>query len=178
MRGDTLAAIGQAAALAGVGLFAFAAAQDVAVRRVDNAVPLAVAAVALAWRGVQGDLLQALGSAFLVFVAAALCWRRGWLGGADAKLFGAGSLLVSSGFAFVLATTLAGGVLACLYWLLGRVLGRADARDVGGRVDGLDPDAGRLCRVWRVERRRLRRGGPLPYAVALFAGLVFALAEG
>ena len=30
--------------------------------------------------------------------------------------------------------------------------------------------AGLLSRAWRLERRRLSRGGPLPYAVAIAAG--------
>lgn len=83
------------------------------------------------------------------------------------KLFGAGALLVPPGaaFAFVLSACLAGGVLAILYWLAGRLVAPPST---------VRPSSV-LGRLVRVERRRLRRGGPLPYAVAITAGACFTL---
>jgi len=73
----------------------------------------------------------------------------------------------NAAFGFVLASCLAGGVLAIGYWLLGRVT----ASPATERPSGL------LRRIIRVERRRLRRGGPLPYALAIAAGVCFTLIE-
>ncbi len=157
--------------VAGVALFAVAALQDLAFRLVPNRVPLAIAGLGLACRCATGSLLVGCVSFAVVFSVAAACWRRGWLGGADVKLFGAGALLAPSGAAagFVLCTCLAGGVLAIGYWLAGRVVPAAcpPARPTGP-----------LRRLARVEARRIRRGGPLPYAVALLAGASAMLAGG
>jgi prepilin peptidase CpaA len=153
--------------LIAVVLFALAALQDMAFRLVSNRVPLGIAVLGGILRATEGDLAAGLLAAVVVFAVAAFCWRRGWLGGADVKLFGAGALLVppSAAFGFVLSACLAGGVLAILYWLLGRLAGPpATARP-----------SGFLQRLARVERRRLRRGGPLPYAVAVTAGVCFIL---
>ena len=155
--------------LAGLALFAFAALRDLATRRVDNGVPLAIAGLGIAAHLVAGDVLFALGAASLVFFAAACCWRRGWLGGADVKLFGAGALLAPAGgvCAFVLYTALAGGVLALIY---GAGLHYA-------RRPATTRPAGMAARLLRIERWRLARGGPLPYAVALAAGITTVLLE-
>ncbi len=154
---------------AGMTLFGIAMFRDVMVRLVPNEVPLAIAALGAALRALDGNLLASLAASALVFLAAALCWRRGWLGGADVKLFGAGALLVppTAAFGFVLSSCLAGGVLAVGYWLLGRVTA----------PPSIARPAGLLRRLIRVERRRLRRGGPLPYAVAIAAGACFTLIE-
>lgn len=154
----------------GILLFLCAAARDSAVRLVPNALPLGIAVDGLALRAVKGDALPAIAIAALIFALATLCWLRGWLGGADVKLFGAGALLVpaADAFDFVLASVLAGGVLAVGYWLLGRVT----------VPPGQVRPASLWRRIWRAERRRLRRGGPLPYACALTAGACFILARG
>ncbi len=159
----------EALELAGVALFGLAATQDMALRLVPNAVPLAIAGLGATLRVLDNNLPIGLAAAAAVFLMAALCWRRGWLGGADVKLFGAGALLVqpNAAFGFVLASCLAGGVLAIGYWLLGRVT----ASPATERPSGL------LRRIVRIERRRLRRGGPLPYAVAIAAGACFTLIE-
>lgn len=155
---------------AGLGLFAAASLQDLAYRLVPNTVPGLIAGLGLALRLLGGTVLPGLAAAATVFVLAALCWRRGWLGGADVKLFGAGALLVPPGAAagFVLATCLAGGVLAIAYWALGRLVAPPPP----------ERPRARLARLARVERRRLRRGGPLPYALALASGACFILAGG
>ena len=152
----------------GTAMLLVACLYDWALRVVPNAIPLAIAASGMALRALCGNLAASGLAAVVVFVLAALCWRRGWLGGADVKLLGAGALLVAPAAAcgFVLATCLAGGVLAVLYLLLGRVV-----PPPGPRL----ASAGLLRRIMRIERRRLRRRGPLPYATAIAAGACVAL---
>ena len=149
----------------GLALFAVACLQDLAMRLVMNRIPLAIAAAGLALRALDGTLLPGLLAAGIVFCVAACCWQRGWLGGADVKLFGAGALLVPPHLApaFVLASCLAGGVLALAYAGLGLVAPMPSA---------LRPLT-RARRYWRLELRRLRRRGPLPYATAIAAGAAF-----
>ena len=165
----SLASLSTMLELFGAVLFGVAAAQDIAVRLVPNAVPLAIAGSGAALRALDGSLPLGVAASGAVFVTAALCWRRGWLGGADVKLFGAGALLVPPGlaFSFVLTTCLAGGVLSVAYLVAGKLA----ASPAPVRPAGL------VARVARLERRRLRRGGPLPYAVALMAGALITLIE-
>ncbi len=106
----------------------------------------------------------------MLLLVAALFWLRGYMGGADSKLLAAAGLLVAPGSVptMILATALAGGLL-CLPYLPGRVL---FARPTRGRPSEL------LRRLLRCEHWRLRRRGPLPYAVAIAAGTLFALLQG
>ena len=136
-------------------------------RLVPNRVPAAIAVLGLALRITDGTVLSGLLAASVVFAVAAFCWRRGWLGGADVKLFGAGALLVPPGAAsgFVLVSCLAGGVLAILYATLARFAPPpASVRPLS-----------RLRRYLRVEQRRLQRRGPLPYATAIAAGAIIVV---
>ena len=154
----------------GLALFAVACLQDLAMRLVMNRIPLAIGVAGLALRALDGTVLPGLLAAGIVFFVAASCWQRGWLGGADVKLFGAGALLVPPHLAaaFVLVSCLAGGVLALLYAGLGLIAPAPSA---------LRPLT-RARRYLRVELRRLRRRGPLPYATAIAAGAAFILLEG
>jgi prepilin peptidase CpaA len=151
----------------GLCLFLIASCQDLVFRAVPNAVPLGIALTGVSVRVLSASLLPGICAGVVVFVLSALCWRRGWLGGADVKLFGAGALLVPPGssFAFVLLASLAGGCLAFSYWIAGNLVGRPGSRR----------PAGLLARAVRVERWRLRRRGPLPYAMAITAGAALTL---
>lgn len=155
-------------ALAGMALLLVACLYDCALRIVPNAVPSALAAFGLALRALSGDLVQGLLAAGVIFLLAACCWRRGWLGGADVKLLGASALLGAPGMAcgFVLATCLGGGVLALVYLLLGRLVGPPGPRP---------PPKSVFRRLLRMEQRRLRRRGPLPYATAIAFGAAVAM---
>jgi prepilin peptidase CpaA len=106
----------------------------------------------------------------LVFVVAVLCWFRGWLGGGDVKLLGAAALAVPvTGVAsFILGVGMAGGVLALLYLLARRLVPAARVSTPGSLA----------ARVWRAECWRIRRGGPLPYGVAIAIGGVLTLLQG
>ena len=155
---------------AGLALFGLACMQDWAIRLVPNRVPVAIAAAGLILRAAEGTLLTGLLAAATVFGLAVLCWRQGWIGGADVKLFTAGTILVSPGAAasFVLASCLAGGVLAVAYAALSCVVSPPSP----------NRPASRLRRYLRIEQRRLRRRGPLPYATAIAAGAAFILLRG
>ena len=154
----------------GLALFAISSLQDWALRLVPNSIPVAIALIGLMLRIRGGNAMGALIGGSIVFVSAALCWRRGWLGGADVKLFTAGAVLVPpvSTADFVLASCLAGGVLAVAYSLLARMVP--------------PPASRRPTTLWRrycrLEQRRLQRHGPLPYATAIAAGATFILLRG
>jgi prepilin peptidase CpaA len=160
----------------------FAAANDVAVRIVPNGVSLIVAVSGLGLNALAGQLLAALFGAGLVFAGAWQCWRRGWIGGGDVKLLAACALLVPPGAVpeLLLATAIAGGVLAALYLVLGRLLPR-ERRGPGTRsrrVPGVRCRRSVLIvRVWRAECRRIRRRVSLPYACAIAAGVLLTLAS-
>ncbi len=144
-----------------------AALHDVASRTLPNGMALVLALVGLAARLLDGTIVAGLICGLVVFVAAAFCWRRGWMGGGDVKLLGAAGLAVPPHLvmSFLAAMSISGAILALIY-LIGRSL---PAPPPSHR-----PSA-RLARIVRVERWRLHRGGPLPYACAIAAGGVFVL---
>ena len=154
----------------GLALFAVACLQDWALRLVSNRIPIAIAASGITVRCLESSLTGGLLAAGTVFVAAALLWRRGWLGGADVKLFAAGALLVPPGYApdFVLASCVAGGALGLAYAGLSYAVPAPAATRPSSRIR----------RYVRLEQRRLRRRGPLPYAMAIAAGASFILLRG
>lgn len=162
-----MAAIVHALILVAALLLAAAAAHDAATRTIPNWLPLLLAALGVALRLLTGDLGPGLAVAALVLAGTALAWLRGWLGGGDVKLAAAFALVPPPGqvAAFVLATALAGGVLALVYLALVR---RVPRPSPGRR-------AGFLARCAKAEAWRMRRGGPLPYAVAIAAGGFYVL---
>jgi prepilin peptidase CpaA len=149
----------------------FAAAHDVAVRTVPNRVSLVVAAAGLGLNTLDGQLVPALFGGGLVFAGCWFCWRHGWIGGGDVKLLSASTLLVPPAAVpeLVLGTAIAGAVLALLYLALGVILARLLPGGAAARPTGL------LGRVWRAERRRIRRRLSLPYACAICAGVLLTL---
>lgn len=150
----------------------FAAAHDVAVRTVPNLVSAIVAAAGLGVNALDAQLGSALFGGGLVFAGCWYCWRRGWIGGGDVKLLTACAMLVPPPLvpALVLATALAGGALALLYLGLARLLQLSGPRQPAG-----PRPAGLIGRIWRAERRRIRRRLSLPYACAISAGVLLTL---
>ena len=148
-------------------LFLAAALHDVIARTVPNGLALALAVTGVLARALDHHLLAGLIAGIVVFIAAALCWRRGWMGGGDVKLLGAGAIAVPPVAVpnFILVMSVTGALLAIVY-LIGRSLPAPHATP---RPTAL------LARALRVERRRLHRGGPLPYACAIAAGGFFVL---
>jgi prepilin peptidase CpaA len=155
--------------VAGAGILIAAAVHDLAVRTAPNWMAVALAAVGLTARGIDGSLPSALLAGLIVFCTAAFCWRRGWLGGADVKLLGATALIVppASVYSLVTLVALSGGVLALIYIGLRRLVPVPQS---------IRPDT-LFARILRVEFRRIRRGGPLPYACAIAVGAVVILSK-
>ena len=144
-------------AIIAIGLFAAAAVQDIAYRRIANRLVVAIAGVALArlglglFTGVDVAPLWDLAAALVVLGAGAAAFHFGVLGGGDAKLLAAGALWTGAGSvgAFLAATALAGGLLALgfLVWVAGSRMRCGDRRRVA-----------------------------LPYGVAIAAGGILATA--
>jgi prepilin peptidase CpaA len=159
----------QLALLAGiVGLFILTCWHDLATRTLPDWVAVAIAAVGLFWQVASGDLLWSVMAASLVFMGAVFFWYLGALGGGDVKLLGACALLPNASAVpqLLVVMALAGGLLALVY-----VLGRWLAPAIPPRQRLLP------ARVWRAETWRLRRGGPLPYALPICLGALFAMME-
>ena len=153
--------------LCSAGLLLMAALHDLAARTVPNWMAGVLAVLGLALRAVAGGLLAGLCAGAVVFVLAAICWRRGWMGGGDVKLLAASAVVVppSLVLSFIAAVAICGGVLAIAYLIAGRLV--AAPRTARPRT--------LLARALRVERWRIQRGGPLPYACAIAAGGLFIL---
>jgi prepilin peptidase CpaA len=152
------------------GLLAVAALHDVSFRTVPNTVPVALLGYGVVVHLGGGDLgLSALAAA-AVFASSVLAWWAGALGGGDAKLLGAAALAVPLATVplLLLGTALAGGVLA-----LGFIALRPFVPTRPGRRPAV-----LLGRVLRAEGWRIRRRGPLPYAVAIAAGGAVSLLNG
>lgn len=152
-------------------ILCMAALHDVLARTVPNWMPIALAAIGTVQSALDGRLIASLLVGALVFILSGLCWKRGWLGGGDVKLLGAAAIAVPPLAVppFVAAVAIAGGVLSLVYLALGRLISASILRRSVARPVGL------LSRAWRLERRRLSRGGPLPYAVAIAAGGLFVI---
>lgn len=147
-------------------LLGFAAWRDVATRTIPDFVSIVVAVLGVASRLAVG--WEALGFSVLValavFAAFVPLHARGLVGGADVKLLSALALGLSplGSYELVVATALAGGVLASLYWTMQFALRRLGAGATLPCGRGAVP-----LRVAVVELWRIRRGAPLPYGVAI-----------
>ncbi len=146
-----------------------AAVQDVVARTVSNRSTAVLGLVGILLRILDDTFLVTGAIAIVVFLSALAIWSRGWLGGGDVKLLAAAMLLVPPPLqvTVLVLMSLAGGGLSGIYlgtriWLQTRS---------GARPQSF---AGR---VFRIERWRLSRGGPVPYAVAIAAGALGALAS-
>ena len=124
----------------------------------------------LALRLQDGWIFLSLLAVTAVFVAAVLCWKRGWLGGGDVKLLAATALVVSplqiGSLLFITAQT--GGVLALIYLVLSRTI----------HITPSVQPRGVLRRLVRAERWRICRGAPLPYGFAIAVGGIILLIKG
>ncbi len=167
--------IGPVALAIGAVLLVAAALHDVAARTIPNWVSLALFALGVLLRVLDGSrsLLEGLSLGLAVFVFAVFCWRRGWLGGGDVKLLAAAAIFVPPAHVgdMLIAVTFCGGAVGLVY-LFGRLLSHGRPPRAGVRPRGL------LARIVRIERRRLSRGGPLPYASAIAAGTILIVFAG
>jgi prepilin peptidase CpaA len=148
-----------------------AAWHDITLRRIPDEAVIAVAGIGAGLRAAEGALPLALSLlvALLVLLLLLLPFAKGWLGGGDVKLLAALAIAVPPAATTQMlgATALAGGLLAFAYLALRRLppsrLGRG--RSLAGRV-------------LAIERARIRRGGPLPYGVAIAIGAFCILVTG
>ena len=148
----------------------FAAMHDIGFRTIPDWLSAALAVDGSLLRLLDHRLPVALLCALVVFILAAFCWRRGWLGGGDVKLLGATALLLPPDMlaTFILDVALLGGVLAVVYLILQRIVPPPRQRH----------PASFLRRVLTVECRRIRRRTSLPYATAISAAALLMLAKG
>jgi prepilin peptidase CpaA len=172
--GDTLLI----SALLAVGsvLLLTASLNDIALRLLPNWTSAGVFGVGIALRWHDGTLAVGLGAALGVFAGALFCWHRGWLGGGDVKLLAACVLLVPPAhvLSLILLTTLGGGLIALLYLAMGKLLSYNSAAVSPNRQRGTGT-LWTLRRLWRVECRRIRRQGPIPYGCAISAAALILL---
>ena len=177
MSHDWSSYVASALIFSGALLLVGAAMHDIIARTVPNWVSVLLVLIGLGSRLLDKHLISGPLAAGAVFITAAFCWRFGWLGGGDVKLMGATALVVPpySILSFLVAMSVSGSVLALIYMALG-ALARAKARrdSFAGHARKARP-RGLLGRVARVEIRRIRRGGPLPYACAIAAGFIILI---
>lgn len=145
-------------------LLIFAAARDIATRLIPDGVPIAIALAGLVGRVMLGwsEAGMSLAVGGLLFALLLPLAMRGWLGGGDVKLISAMAvgLAPHETWFFIVATVFCGGVLGLAY-IIGRHIVPETRVAVGGTL---------LRRVLVVEAWRVRRRGPLPYAVAIAIG--------
>ncbi len=147
-------------------LLVLASLYDIAARIIPDEICAALAVVGLLLRLADGRLLHSIAAASVIFAILMLFCLHGWIGGGDVKLLSASVLLVPPALvpSAIFFVGIAGGALALTYILLRRVAPRPGPRP-----------RRRLARICRVELRRIRRGGPLPYGVGIAAGCSLVL---
>src|SRR5512141_266314 len=112
-------------------LLVVAALWDIARRRIPNvlsAAVLIVALVAVLTREGWQALLSGLGATVLTIAVCWIPWTKGRIGGGDVKLAGAAAAVVGLRFVldYLLATALAGAVVAAICYLLSKRSVRAE----------------------------------------------------
>lgn len=148
----------------------FAALHDIAFRTVPNWVSATLMTAAVVLRLLDHRLPAGLACGLAVFTLAAICWRRGWVGGGDVKLLGATAVLVAPNLVlgYIAVVAFMGGALAVLYLLLAQLVPALRARR----------PASLLRRIVIVECRRIRRRASVPYATAISVAALLVLARG
>ncbi len=172
------------AAVAAAILLAAAAWRDIAARVIPDEICAALALLGVLVRASEGlsALAVTLVAALVLFLALLPLAMYGLMGGGDLKLATAVALGLPpvGAYQLMVATALAGGVLALIYMLLARFL-RPSVAAGRNALPVVPPASPRrsgmslLRRVLAAEAWRLRRRGPLPYGVAIAAGGVLVL---
>lgn len=153
---------------ASIAVLLYAAASDILYRSVPNRVSVALVILALSIDLARGGAVAALVVAMLVLAVTVVLWRLGMMGGADAKLIPAVTMLLPPGHVpeLLICVAFSGGLLSAFYLAL---------RSFPVSKLGRSPVA--LLRRFRIEQRRARRADALPYVVAICAGTLIALAR-
>ena len=170
-------AIAASMILASGAILLLAACHDIVSRTVPNWMSMVIAGCGIVAAFASDRLPLSLGLGMAIFVAAAICWRRGWMGGADVKLLGATAIVLPPGMVsmFAVAMSVAGAVHAIVYLLARRVVTPPPVSSPAA----FPPRARALLpRALRAERWRISRGGPLPYACAIAFGFLFVVCSG
>jgi prepilin peptidase CpaA len=156
-------------ALATLALLMVTAWCDIATRTIPDTICLLLLGIGGLTRILVGPAALALSAAtaLALFLLLLLVYSRGLLGGGDIKIMTAMAVGLSpfDSYRFVVATAIAGGVLAGAHILLSH--GLHDSRRTKSRS--------LLRRVVAIESWRIRRRGSLPYGVAIAAGGAFVL---
>lgn len=165
----------QAFALASLAL---AAAIDVKTRTIPNGAVLGIVAAGLAMRLLDSGLgaLISVAIASATFVALAALSRHDQIGGGDAKLIAAATLLVAPSQILALITmiALAGGVLAILYFIRALALPYVKRRRTTlGPYLGA-PTQTPASRFTMASAKEVAGSDQLPYGVAILAGTALA----
>lgn len=151
-------------------LLLVAAWRDIATRLIPDGLSIGIALAGLVLRLSDGLAPAAisLGLAVGLFLLLLPVAARGALGGGDVKLAAALVLGLSPAAAwdFIVVTVLVGGLLGVAYIAGPFLAGPVRTAPVGAPL---------LQRILQVEHWRLRRRGPLPYAVAIAAGGIIVL---
>ena len=161
-----------------IGLVFGACLYDVIGRFIPNWQAASLAVCGIGLQAANGRLFGAVLSGGAVFLLAFLCWRRGWMGGGDVKLLGAAATAVPLPLVpqFIAAVAIAGGMLALLYLVALRVVPAPGSALADVSLSSSVRREKRLfARVARIERWRIHRGCPLPYACAIAAGFLFVV---
>ena len=143
--------------------------RDITTRTIPDTVGLLLVAIGGVIRTFEGSvaIMLSLGSSLALFVLLMIAYSRHAIGGGDVKIMTAFSVGLSplASYQFVVATAVAGGLLAAVYFALSYMPGRAYRSE---RMSSLG-------RVLTIEAWRIRRRKPLPYGVAIAAGGIFIL---
>lgn len=156
-------------ALLAASLLMLGAWRDIATRTIPDAFGVLLVVIGGVARTLEGSvaIFLSLGSALALFVLLMVAYWRRAIGGGDVKIMTAFSVGLSpiASYHFVVATAVAGGILATVYLALSYVPGRMcriERRSLLGRIFNIE--------AWRIRRRK-----PLPYGLAIAAGGVFTL---
>ena len=136
---------------------------DIAVRAISNYVSGVFLLLAVT-KGTALNFPTLLGGVGIYF-ALFFLWKMQKMGGGDVKLITSSSLFFSSShqISYLLNITLAGGALS-LFYLCGR-----------NRLKILPSSKVYCGRIARIESWRIKRGWPMPYAIAIAAGFAITV---
>jgi prepilin peptidase CpaA len=167
---------GDLIAMAMVGLLGSAAWADMATRTIPDRISIGLVCLGIANRLLVGlsGLAISVAVALVLFSLLVVAHGRGLLGGGDVKLAAATALGLppEAIYRFIVATSMAGGVLALIHLALRFALrGFSTARP---------PPRGAWLprRIFAAERWRIAQHGTLPYGIAIACGGIFAVLAG
>jgi len=172
---SSLALLFEGAGLAGLSL---AAVTDLRSRLIPNTLVLWVIAAGGAARLLTtgSHAWLSLAIAVAVFAPLAVLAYRDVIGGGDAKMIPAATLLVepSQTFGLLLAIAVAGGALSAFYWAKG-IAGRHAARPAPVAICAAGETTSPASSGAPASQPQAPAGVQLPYGVAILAGVAFTL---